>query len=150
MTTFLNENQTVASAVGVTSYFQTRDTTHINFYKLIKNKVLPPPPRISHTWYISLLSLLLLLFPLSTQTSSFSLSLDLDSFRRRSGSLIARCLSQSRCFHSDLWHRYCGLQAISPCALNSIPLRLLTMDSSGQISYRAPLRLLEKTLQISG
>ena len=44
MTTFLNENQTVASAVGVTSYFQARDTTHINFYKLIKNKVLPPPP----------------------------------------------------------------------------------------------------------
>ena len=59
MTTFLNENQTVASAVGVTSYFQTRDTTHINFYKLIKNKILSPiSPRISHTWYISLLNLL--------------------------------------------------------------------------------------------
>ena len=53
MTTFLNKNQTVASAVGVTSYFQTRDTTHINFYKLIKNKVLPPPPppHFSHLVY---------------------------------------------------------------------------------------------------
>ena len=51
MTTFLNENQTVASAVGVTSYFQARDTTHINFYKLIKNKVLPLPPHFSHLVY---------------------------------------------------------------------------------------------------
>ena len=59
----------VASAVGATSCFYARDTMHINFYKLIKNIVLPPP-RISHTRYISLLSLIPLR-SLFSQTSSF-------------------------------------------------------------------------------
>ena len=89
----------------------------------------------------SVLSLLLLIFPLSTQTSSFSLSLDLDNSEGDQAISSLDVFPNRTLFPSKSSAQILRLQAISPCALNSIPRTLLTTDLSEQTSYRAPLPL---------
>ena len=97
----------------------------------------------------SVLSLLLLVFPLSTQTSSFSLSLDLDN-SEGDQAVSSLDVFPNRTVPIQIFGTDIASASDLSLRFEFDPLRLLTKDSSGQISYLAPLPLRVRTLQISG